>query len=55
MMPAVLLGAFSGLYISVILPEALIVIMITLILCVLTLETAKKTIDMCKNESLETD
>lgn len=41
MMPAVLLGAFSGLYISVILPEALIAIIITLILCVLTLKTAK--------------
>jgi len=53
MMPAVLLGGFAGLYMSAILPEALITIMLTLILCYLTYNTSKKFLKIYKKESSE--
>jgi len=53
MMPAVLLGGFSGLYLSAILPEALITIMLTLILCYLTYNTSNKFVKIYKKESIE--
>ena len=53
MIPAVLLGSFSGLYLSEILPEALITILLTLILFVLTYNTYKKTVNLCRKESRE--
>lgn len=53
MMPAVLLGAFSGLYLSAMLPEAVITIFLTLILFFLTYNTYKKTVNLCRKESRE--
>lgn len=53
MMPAVLLGAFSGLYLSAMLPEALITILLTLILLFLTYKTYLKTVNLCRKESRE--
>ena len=53
MMPAVLLGGFLGMYISEILPEALITIVLTLILIYLTYTTCKKTVALYRKESIE--
>ena len=53
MMPAVLLGAFSGLYLTALLPEALITIMLTMILLYMTMTTAKKMVALCRKENLE--
>ena len=47
MMPAVFLGAFTGLFIAKLIPEALITIILTVILFYMTYTTYKKTMAMC--------
>lgn len=53
MMPAVMFGAFTGLYLSVMLPAAFTTILLTLILCYMTFNTFKKMKSMCEKESRE--
>lgn len=53
MMPAVMFGAFTGLYLSVMLPAAVTTIVLTLILCYMTWNTTKKMKTLCQKESRE--
>ena len=53
MMPAVMFGAFTGLYLSVMLPAAVTTILLTMILCYMTWNTFKKMRSMCEKESRE--
>lgn len=53
MMPAVMFGAFAGLYLSVMLPSALTTILLTLILIYMTYGTYNKMITLCKKEKIE--
>ena len=53
MMPAVMFGAFAGLYLSVLLPSALTTILLTLILCYMTYGTYNKMLKLCKKEKHE--
>ena len=50
MMPAVMFGAFVGLYLSVMLPAAVTTILLTVILAYMTFNTYKKMINLCKKE-----
>ena len=53
MMPAVMFGSFTGLYLSVMLPAAVTTIALTLILAYMTFNTYRKMVNLCKKESLE--
>jgi len=53
MMPAVFFGGFSGMYLNELLPEALITLLLTLILIYLTYNTCRKTLTLCRKESIE--
>ena len=53
MMPAVMFGAFAGLYLSVMLPAAVTTILLTLILCYMTYGTYNKMRTLCHKEKRE--
>ena len=53
MMPAVLFGGFSGLYLSAMTPEPVIMIILTFILLYVTYSTYKKTVQIFRKESRE--
>lgn len=53
MIPAVLLGSFSGLYLSALLPEAVTMILMTVLLLFMTYNTYKKMVKLCRKESRE--
>jgi len=53
MLPAVFLGGFSGLFLQIILPQAVVTILLTMVLLYLFCTTAKKTSALCRKESRE--
>ena len=53
MMPAVFFGSFTGLYLANLLPESIIMILMTLILIKLTYNTYVKTVSLYTKETLE--
>ena len=53
MMPLTMMGSLIGAFFYLMLPEMYILIILTLLLCVLTLESGKKFLQIYRKENLE--